>query len=1164
MILCFPDLDTLRLVVTTGILPSNMTLSAAHALCSEGGSIFIDTPHKLSKKTSGELTKLNVTTAKAMPGEPEPISCWLQVVPVEKESGTPQLSTQAPVLFELPTEKELPAIVGEMLRLGNDRQGYRWLQGIHNENDRRVLLRVIGPPYYTLLRAIDHLTVGDQTPVRAYLERAPRVWVEVGFTHPFASQIKLADEQMLLIRSPKHWEFLPEVPFRDVYQLIQFQLPHEPVEWQAADDATKLTVPLRLVAGNASDAPELWVLRENAVEQLDEFVREADHRIIRQLRFAVVDSPQHERIVVLKVGQTRGTPPSVQFARAIGYKPHSSLPNLFLPVGTRLHPQLRRDAVRTLLAEDLDSIIWLHATGDGQFVPESVPDAVFHSLEDWVDYIIETSHAPLTAWVESTRFDFDHFICGEDKQPKPKDPGKGPKDRPKSEHPDEPLSTPKGPRKGGSKKSDSDGATSEFVQLTEVKKASEWIARRAELQAEFLAIPGGLDHPDRQQLWPKLAIANTGAGDIAEAALCWSNALWEQEPGDPVISTGWAKSEFPATHGTISSEEFDRRLRQSDPPRADVRQFAAALYVLASSNPPPVWLFAKLVEAQKYIELNEPKLPIRAAWLVASQLAHLSDADVLGLARIRDRILQRLLEGGLNPEVDLPFFLRTAGLNDSERVRHIRDSTTELHKVIRKWAELGSKLGSVPLQPTDGNPTTLYIDLMFAFALARLGEIQAATALVDASKVAVEKYLAESKQGIAARFLFQAFRYRVVQAIDGKPLSGRLPQVLLDELEEINRRSQGTANNPYGEAYYAITRMLEQCRIVEPYERLNPYKKYTVEFEGGLKKTLHELSQERDSQRLATRIRGLYVSEERKPDPKSRTHSPVVSDTQFQILIECLPLSARCGGSFAAELLRLVPEALRQSYPQMSDLSKKQGLLLERSLFLAGHFDHRDLITALVDAFAEVVASKPEDQRFELINEVAGSCLKSLRKLGLRDEIDTLLQRLQSSILGHGTFANLKARYTSKPEQWLKALQTMLAISSGWLNFGLTEQATPILEEARTELLAAPSDNRLAMENARLACAYVTTLAQGPSDVALQRIGELFRKMDPNKVTNSFTTAAIYSRLHLNVVEAVVLGLVSDDFAIGSAGRRWLEEDEYLVRRRIHRDMRTLLTGSGL
>lgn len=42
----------------------------------------------------------------------------------------------------------------------------------------------------------------------------------------------------------------------------------------------------------------------------------------------------------------------------------------------------------------------------------------------------------------------------------------------------------------------------------------------------------------------------------------------------------------------------------------------------------------------------------------------------------------------------------------------------------------------------------------------------------------------------------------------------------------------------------------------------------------------------------------------------------------------------------------------------------------------------------------------------------------------------------------------------------------------------------------------------------------------------MPRIAELFSKMARSKITNSFTTAPFYSRLHLNVAEEVVLAVL--------------------------------------
>jgi hypothetical protein len=41
----------------------------------------------------------------------------------------------------------------------------------------------------------------------------------------------------------------------------------------------------------------------------------------------------------------------------------------------------------------------------------------------------------------------------------------------------------------------------------------------------------------------------------------------------------------------------------------------------------------------------------------------------------------------------------------------------------------------------------------------------------------------------------------------------------------------------------------------------------------------------------------------------------------------------------------------------------------------------------------------------------------------------------------------------------------------------------------------------------------------------------------------------------LHFVESLVLGITSDDLALGEAGRRFVEDDEHLIRRRLFRDL---------
>ena len=153
----------------------------------------------------------------------------------------------------------------------------------------------------------------------------------------------------------------------------------------------------------------------------------SDDRLISRLAFAVTGDPQNPT-VLLRTRPSRLSPPEV-ILKATAFRSYLKIPNLFVPVDQRLHPPLRREAVVKLLVSESDSVHWLLPQADGSFVPQSVPDLVFRPLEDWVDYVLDNQHEPLEAWIQSHRFDFESFVCGEAKplQPKPKKA-----DRPKS------------------------------------------------------------------------------------------------------------------------------------------------------------------------------------------------------------------------------------------------------------------------------------------------------------------------------------------------------------------------------------------------------------------------------------------------------------------------------------------------------------------------------------------------------------------------------------------------------------------------------------------------------------------------------------------------------------------------------------------------------------
>ncbi|MBA4066609.1 MAG: hypothetical protein C0501_23475 [Isosphaera sp.] len=1167
MILLFPNADTLRLALTGGVVPPEVTTSPAAVSFDPDGKIYLESAAGLAKATVRGLDKLGVKGSKRHATDaPEDVSCWMQVLPVVRESGTPVVSNQAPVLFELADADDLPTLAAEMLRLGNDRQGFRWFAAPGDPDPRRVLLRVVGPPYYTLLRALDPSAAGTAGAVRAYLERAPRVWVEAGHAHPLAGQVRAPDGQLLLVRAPREWVYLDDAPFQDIYDALQFKLPAAPRAWAEAAAPGKMSVPLRLAAGNAADVPELWVLGGDAVAQLDGLVRDSDDRLTQRLMFAVAAGPDGKRTVVLRTRPSKLAPPALALEDALAFKPFWKLPNLFVPVGRRLHPTLRRDAVRKLLADDADQVVWLHPGADGGFTPQSVPDAAFRSLEDWVDYVIEAEQEPLAAWVGATRFDFDHFVC--------RDPGGGPK--PKSDKGDKngkgrDEDEPRGPRgpaapaKGAKGRPAAARPADAFLPAPEAPRPpSEWKLRREALEKEFLEVDGGLDAPGRVALWPELAAANAGEGSRAEAAVCWLNALWDADPPPPGWVAGWARAEWPGTTGAVKADEFDTRLANPAPSQEDSRAVVAGFLALAAQSPVPAWLTARLPAVQAYLEKYEGTLPVRAVWLAGYRLSQLAGADVLGLARVRDRLLQRLLEQGLQAERDLPGFLRFSGHKDSERLRVVKDKAGELHAEVRRWVERSARAQA---QGGDHLLRNLpYVDLLFAYALARLQEGTRAGALVEDARRELEKPVPAAWQdprhfeavvaAVTQNFLFKAYKYRVDQVLAGLPRTGPLAAELVAELEDIRAKGKaGGTNNPFTRAEYVINRLREQSRVIEPQERLDPYALFT-RTQDALRKELSDLHAVRDPARLADRVRRLYRQGAGGGAPR---------EVQQEVLHETLLLAPRAGEGFAVELLQYVPAALAggpgPGPAESPYATRRLGELLERALFLAGHFDRGDLVKGLVDEFAGLVAARPEEARFNLINVVAGQCLRSLKKLGLRDEIDRLLTRLHAEVLRGATPAELRRRHAARPEAWGAALQTLLNLAAGWLTFGLQDRAAPILDEARTELLGSGAAKFQPKDYTPLARAYVAALGQGPSESGLARITELFRKMDEKKINNNWTTAQYYSRYHLNLVEEVVRAVVSDDFALGPAGRRWLDDDEYLVRRRVHADMRRHLAA---
>jgi hypothetical protein len=1155
MILLVPDLDTLRLVLTSGTLPPAVALAPVAAAFDARGQLWLQPSTSPSRTALANLRRLKVQVPR---GSPVPLtdqySCWPQLLPIEYVGDRLVPPEGTPVLFDLPAAQLAP-VVTEILRLGNDRQSFRHLYG--PDSSERVLLRVVGPPYYSLLRALDP-KAPDTSPV-AYVEAAPRLWIEVGHTHPLANLIRVPDGKLLLLRPVREWIYLDDAAFRDIFEILEFPLPAPKVEWQDHEPGARLRVPLRLVPGEPADVDELWVLRDRPHEQLDVLVQNASDDLLRQLSFAVAAKDDRPTVVV-RIRPTRSGPPTLVL-RAVAFRSYQKMPNLFVPSGRRLHPPLSRHVLRTLLADDPEVITWLYPNEDGGFTPETLPDQAFRPLGDWIDYVLDREREPLQAWMQAFRFDFQPFVCPEDQrtaQPRPvpavEHAGAGERQDldPLRAATAQPISQPEEP-----------AAVSDVTATLPQAGPSALEQQVVALQERFLALAGPLDSDARRALWPNLASLNAALGRGDDAGLCWMNALWLTDapsaswcwnwfcaeaaglPLSPDRARGrgrsWAAAAAlaPAGRQELDGSDLDRALTLADLSASDVRALAAYLAWSAHQRTPPPGLVERLPGVRQFVEDHEKLLPVRAAWLAWLALARLARGDVLALARARDRLLERLFVNGLSCRQDLPGFLRWAGRGDGERLQAVRLWLRDLCDRAHDWVQRSA--GS---WKAAGDKTGAYVDLLFAFGLARVGALEACRQLVRRAQ-------AELDSGSDVHsFLLQAFDYRVRQALEGKPHAGPLPA---EHLEYLSHMARDPAEK---HAKYMVDSLRQRSRILEPGQQADAYRFILSTWADARESLVARLPDMVDREQLAEAMNSLLAELPRG--------AGAAASMRASILRRMLDQAPRVSQEFAREVLSEAAATYDALPAPVDQFQLNQRVeLLEKAVFVAGHFDWADHVQALVDRFERLLESAEDGQVLTGLDGAAGECFRGLRKLGLRQEMDRLLTLLASRLLGGRTLATLT------PEQAagnLCVLGGLLHVAAGWYELGRNTEADKVLSLARAVLFRGqgetPEESALlgnsaeTQGRARVACTYAAALGLAPGEAAQAGIEELFEKLEG--IHDTFTTHSYYQRLQLEIVEAVVWAVVSDDFTMGPEARRWLDDDEFLIRRRIHRDMRAL------
>ena len=1104
MILRFPDAATLVTAIRQGRLPAAVVAGPVEGTRTAAGPVALRIPH-LTLAAGASLAAHGVTVAEEPATEPlRPLVGVAELIPLDKEPLAGAAAGR--VLFAVPDAPALVRLAGTLRRLGHPAEGFRWPGRVSSDG---YLLLATNPPAAALL--------GGST---AFAERAPRIWVEHGYRHPLLDLVRAPRGKLLLIHRNGLWSLYTDGPFHKVDRHVRERLPEQGGCWQPVVAGAPVTLPIRLVVRkNRREFAELWVWTRDALARLRRFVNDAPSDVVEGLDVAVAGADDRP-LVLLRARPTRGGAlPLVLDALACA--PLLKLPNVYAPVEMELRPVLRRDYVRDTLAPP-DRVTWLVPGERGHFVPTSVRADAFCPLSEWVEYSLPKPACPLPAQApDVSLFALQAFRAPEDPGQRGKKSGK--RDRSRGDEVVVPTGTrqpvqavrgtaPVKPPQDVQPPSDADDS---------LVSPDAALARLIQMESEFLAIEGTLDDPRRLALWPHLAELYHLVGADADAALCWAHALWEAAAAAPTCVARWFRGEWGSRSGQKLLAQLDRLLDERDPLPESLR--AVAVWVIraglggesAGMNP------RRLAVVGRFLEEHEARLPIRIAWLAWLAMARLAAGDVLGLTRARDRILGELVENGVDRNRDVPLLLRSAAGPDRLRAQVDAARFRSLHALAVRWAVADTMLRTA-------------IDLTFGYGLARAGDNDGCRHFLREYRprhqegpqplVAEGASADERATACAIAWLHDLYLERIHHQLEGRRAVPGLPRTLvraLADLPEERRR--------------LVDRYRQASRILEPHERTDPYRRQRNFVNDDLGRLLADLPLLPTGERIEQSVRTLL---------KIHSHP----GGAFRILCAAIPLAFRASDTFAHELLAKVVRTQETTL-----FHSVQGLiswaqLIETALALAAHHDRPALIPKLVGVLDKVLERLHGERAAWLCASLSGQGFRFLSRVGQRELARDFLDRLGEAVMEGDSVAGLLTRPALNHGVYLPAL---LRLAGGWFYFGREADGREVIGAVGRELFEGWMSPQPRTD---LACGYAMTLGYAPLALALPAFDELFRRL----------SAPADPVAKIRVIEAVVLAMSGEEFAADPAACQLLDEDEYLIRRRIHRDVRAALARAGL
>lgn len=1134
--LFFPNLDALRLVLASGIVPPAVTGATGRAGFDAHGRLWLEPAELPPRDALAALARLGVR-AHGDGGVPtEAVGCWAELLPLRP--APPAAHT---LLLEVP-DARLARLTAEARRAAPGRVGVRLLPA---ETGGKAWVVVHGPPDGFVLRCHEP-DVGFE----AFAEQAAGVWVRLGWEHPLPDHLPASDDTLLFLRPPR-----------------SVAVGRGPVPGLAADEVRlraprtarpapgkPARIPVRFTLGHGRATPResLWVFAGPQVAAFWEFCRSGDEAVVRRFDAAAVTAGGAERVVLrCPAGKKAAIPP----VSAAGYYPDPRAASLYVPAGRVLRPTVRVKELGRVFDLGPDRVVWVEPGPDGAAVPHTAPVAAFRPLGELVAYAPPEPVRLTAAESRADPFPIPWAVVGED-VPEPDDP-----------EPPEPELPPRTPAKSAGagwlariarrlrrpvreragspgaepladtppREAPGSGVRRKLGSADALLHGPARAARRHELEARLLADFPRLGPDARADRWAELAAVYGATGKPHDAAVCWVNALWEADPPPPGWLEQWFLCECRAAK-TPPTARLDRWL--SEPGRFESARVVAA-FCTAAAHLAPADLAGDLPDVLAFLDAHADALPVRAAWLARFALTKLCDGDALGLARWRDRLLHRLRDRGPGLDLDSPSFLRFHGTASADRFQTAKDWLARVGEQIFEWVEkkvgTGGRLQWAGID-AETESTKAYAQLMLAWGLGCLGEWTRSRDWAAKARKVLTRTAPPGVDPAVPAFLADAFAHRIRDAQEGRPPRPGLP-------DELSARLDGLAYL----SRYAVDKFRDHCRILEPADRERAYRGMDVRpFRGSdlLGERLHVLADRTDPAAVSDEARQLLALCAAEPSPH----------TVPRVALTLLELAPHLDPPLIPGALALLPPALDwtdtavRAGPWAADevadqVPRHQARLLGAGFGVAAWYGQWSAVGPAVGYLTRRVAAGQHDLR-RALELAARTVFRSLRKLGFRAEAEGLLREIDP---GHG------ARPTDRFPP------SRLGLAVGWFAVGDEDAGNRILNEARERLFLAGADEQ---ERTELAIAYAEALGFAPPGIALGRLEEIFQRLE--RVSVRGATNLYFTLKPLELIDAVVRSVVTEDFALGPAVRGWLDDDEFLIRRRIHRDLAAVLREQGI